>query len=223
MVFLNNFEHYLIGVIIILGVGGIDILLSRALSEKIKKELDANTLSKVERDLFFQHGMSIKLSIEHFEKFHQIFKEHSDDDIQNFEEACLDKIVQISRSENNYKMDIVSPPLSEIVFNYFGDVESRKILLSIMKEPQTVPEILNKSDVLKSPAYRKIENLLLDGMILESGKIMTNNKRVSQYQCIFDQVTIVMENGKYHINTIVNGKILKNSSLYKAGLLEPRN
>ncbi|MFB5648510.1 MAG: transcriptional regulator [Candidatus Nitrosomaritimum aestuariumsis] len=207
----------------ILDMGGIDLLLSRDLASEIKKGLDADTLSKIERDLFFQHGMSIKLSIEHFEKLHDVIKDHSNIDIKNFEKTCLQKIVQIFRSDNHYEIDIISPSLSEIVFNYFGDMESRKILLSIMNEPLTVPEILSKSGILKSPAYRKIENLLLDGIILESGKIMTNNKRVSQYQCIFDHVNLVMENGVYRIKALVDSKYFKESSMYNFGLLEPEN
>lgn len=207
----------------ILDMGGIDLLLSRDLGSEIKKGLDADTLSKIERDLFFQHGMSIKLSIEHFEKLHDVIKDHSNIDIKNFEKTCLQKIVQIFRSDNHYEIDIISPSLSEIVFNYFGDMESRKILLSIMNEPLTVPEILSRSGILKSPAYRKIENLLLDGIILESGKIMTNNKRVSQYQCIFDQVNLVMENGVYRIKALVDSKYFKESSMYNFGLLEPEN
>lgn len=199
---------------------GIDLLLARDFSSEIKTRLDEDTLAKVERDLFFQHGMSIKLSIEHFEKFHNVLKDHADNNTKNFEESCLKKIIQITNSKNNFEMDILSSSLSETVFDYFGDVESRKILLSIMKEPLTVPEILNTSGVLKSPAYRKIENLLLDGMILESGKIMTNNKRVSQYRCVFDKVTLIIENGTYHVKCTVNGKHLKQSSLYNSGLLE---
>ena len=206
--------------IVTFDVPGIDLLLSRYLSSEIKTGLDEDTLAKVERDLFFQHGMSIKLSIEHFEKLHNVLKDHSDNNIKNFEESCLKKIIQITNSKNNFEMKILSSSLSDMVFDYFGDVESRKILLSIMEQPLTVPEILNTSGVLKSPAYRKIENLLLDGMILESGKIMTNNKRVSQYRCVFDQVTLVIENSTYHVKCIVNGKHLKQSSLYNSGLLE---
>ena len=206
--------------IVTFDVPGIDLLLSRYLSSEIKTGLDEDTLAKVERDLFFQHGMSIKLSIEHFEKLHNVLKDHSYNNIKNFEESCLKKIIQVTNSKNNFEMEIISSSLSDMVFDYFGDVESRKILLSIMKEPLTVPEILNTSGVLKSPAYRKIENLLLDGMILESGKIMTNNKRVSQYRCVFDQVTLVIENSTYHVKCIVNGKHLKQSSLYNSGLLE---
>ena len=203
-----------------MGMGGIDLLLSRELALQLKEELDEETLSKIERDLFFQHGMSIKLSIEHFEKFHDVLKQHTDFDPKEFEEQCLKKLIEITRLENDFLIKVISTRLAELIFNYFGDEESRKILLAIMDNPLTVPEILNISNVLKSPAYRKIENLLLDGMILESGKILTNNKRVSQYRCVFDKVTLVLDKGRFSVEGVVCGKYFKQSSIFKSGLME---
>jgi len=201
-------------------MGGIDLLLSRDLSLKLKEELDEKTLSKIERNLFFQYGMSIKLSIEHFEKFHGVLKQHTEFDSKEFEEKCLKKIIEITRVENDFLIKVLSTRLSELICNYFGDEETRKILISIMSNQLTVPEILDISGVLKSPAYRKIENLLLDGMILESGKILTNNKRVSQYRCVFDKVTFVLETRKLSVEAIVCGKYFKQSSIFKSGLME---
>jgi hypothetical protein len=203
-------------------MGGIDLLLSRNLSRNLKEELDEEILSSVEKDLFFQHGMSIKLSIEHFEKFHSILKQHSEFDPNEIEKQCLKKLIEITQVENDFLIKVISTCLAEMIFNYFGDEETRKILVTIMNNPLTVPEILDISGVLKSPAYRKIENLLLDGMILESGKILTNNKRVSQYRCVFDKVTFVLDKGRLSVEVIVNGKYFKQSSLYKSGLMEPR-
>lgn len=204
-------------------MSGIDLLLSRYLASEIKKKLKEKILSKVERDLFFQHGMSIKLSIEHFEKFHGVLGNYYDNDLKDFESECLNKIIQVRRSQNDFELQLISSRLSEMVFDYFGDTEYRKILLAIMDKPLTVSEISSFSGVLKSPAYRKIENLLLDGMILESGKILTNNKRVSQYRCIFDHITLVIEKGGYTIKGRVNGKYFKQSSLYELGLFEDQN
>ncbi len=201
-------------------MSGIDLLLSRYFASEIKRKLNEKILSKVERDLFFQHGMSIKLSIEHFENFHGVLRHYYDKDLKDFESECLNKIIQVRRSQNDFELELISSRLSEMVFDYFGDTECRKILLAIMDKPLTVPEILSFSGVLKSPAYRKIENLLLDGMILESGKILTNNKRVSQYRCIFDHITLVIEKGGYIIRGRVYGKYFKQSSLYKLGLFE---
>ena len=200
---------------------GIDLLVSADLSLEIKNNLDHNVLKKLERELFFDHGMSIKLSIEHFINFHDILKKNSDLDIAKFEKDCIEKIIQVSKSNNNYKVKIISKKLSEKIFNFFGDPESRAILLCMMNKGQTITEIQKNSKILKSPTYRKIENLLLDGLILESGKILKNNKRVSQYRCIFDEVHAVIGEKKLKLEIILSAKRFNESSIAKLGLFDP--
>ncbi len=199
---------------------GIDLLISRDLSCEIKTKLDKNILKELERELFFEHGMSIKLSIEHFKNFHEMLKKNSDLDLAKFEKDCINKIIQVSKSNNNYKVKIISKKLSEKIFNFFGDPESRSILLCMMNKGQTVAEIQKNSGILKSPTYRKIENLLLDGLILESGKILKNNKRVSQYRCIFDEVHAVIREKKLKLEVIFSAKIFNESSIAKSGLFD---
>ena len=197
---------------------GLDLLISRDLSFELKDTLDQNILKKIEKQLFFEHGMSIKLSIEHFEKFHNVLKNNSIIDIEAFEKNCVDKIIKVSRTKNNYTVKIISKNLSEKILDFFGDPETRKILMSLMDKSLTISEILKTSKVLKSPAYRKIENLLLDGLILESGKILKNNKRVSQYFCIFDEVHAIIKNNELVVEGIVNPSIFNQSSISKTGL-----
>jgi len=200
---------------------GIDLLISADLSMEIKNNLDHNVLKKLERELFFEHGMSIKLSIEHFINFHEMLKKNSDIDLAKFEKDCIEKIIQVSKSNNNYKVKIISKKLSEKIFNFFGDPESRAILLCMMNKGQTITEIQKNSGILKSPTYRKIENLLLDGLILESGKILKNNKRVSQYRCIFDEVHAVIGEKKLKLEVILSAKRFNESSIAKLGLFDP--
>ena len=89
-----------------------------------------------------------------------------------------------------------------------------------MGKSLTGSTILKNSEVLKSPAYRKIENLLLGGLILESGKILINNKRVSQYRCIFDEVHAVIKKDELVIKCIVNARNFNESSIAQLGIFE---
>ena len=199
---------------------GIDLLIARDLSLEIKNQLDETILTKLERELFFKHGMSIKLSIEHFEKFHNALKKHSNIDLKKFEKDCIKKIIRISKSENKYFIKIINPRLSNEIFDFYGDTQSRQILSCIMGKSLTISKILKNSNVLKSPAYRKIENLLLTGLILESGTIIINNKRVSQYRCFFDEVHVVIRENDLVMEGVVNARNFNESSISKLGLFE---
>lgn len=199
---------------------GVDLLISRYLANEVKNELKPPLLKKIERELFFMHGMSIKLSIENFEILHNILRQFHEIDVNAFEKSCMDKIISISRANNEYLVTILNSKLTNKIFNYLGDGESRKLLSCIMGNNLTIPEILSETKILKSPAYRKIENLLLDGLILESGKILTNNKRVSQYRCLFKEFQSVINKNKFQIVLVVDKKDLEESSIFKFGVLE---
>ncbi len=199
---------------------GIDLLLARDLSLEIKNQLDESILAKLERELFFKHGMSLKLSIEHFEKFHNALKKYPNIDLNKFEEDCIKKIIQISKSENKYFIKIVNPRLLNEIFDFYGDPQSRQILSCIMNKSLTISKILKNSKVLQSPAYRKIENLLSSGLILESGTIIINNKRVSQYRCFFDEVHVVIRENDLVMDGVVNARNFNKSSISKLGLFE---
>jgi hypothetical protein len=199
---------------------GFDLLIARDLSLEFKNQLDDDILKKLEKKLFFEYGMSIKLSIEHFERFHEILKNISSIELEEFEKNCINKIIQVSKIANNYNVKIINQKLSEKIFDFYGDPETRSILMSLMGKSLTISEILKISKVLKSPAYRKIENLLLDGLILESGKIFKDNKRISQYFCIFDEVHLVIKKNKSVVEGIVNPINFKQSSFTKTGLFD---
>ncbi|MDX1440958.1 MAG: winged helix-turn-helix domain-containing protein [Nitrosopumilaceae archaeon] len=164
--------------------------------------------------------MSIKLSIENFDVFHSVLKNCYKKDIEEIEKKCFDNIFTYTQFGQKYSLTINNQNLAEKIFDYFGDPISRKILSYLMEKKLTVSELLTSTKVLKSPAYRKIENLLLDGIIWESGKILTKNKRVSQYSCIFDEVHIFLNNKKLEVKCIISRKNFEASSVFQSSLIK---
>ena len=65
-------------------MAGIDRLISTSLSQIIKNNLNSDERKSLERKLFLEHGMSIKLSIEHFHKFSKTLKNISNINIKKF-------------------------------------------------------------------------------------------------------------------------------------------
>ena len=197
-------------------MAGIDKLISTGLSTKIKKEMGLDVLKKVERELFLEHGMSIKLSIEHFQKFINILKRNSNININKFEKDCINKIIKIRKKDDKYYLSIIDSKLVNLIFESLGDLESRKIISILLENEYTIPQILKESKILKTSGYRKIEDLLISGFLIETGKVLSESKKVSKIRCVFQEISINVKEDKILINGIVSKKFFEKSTSMKS-------
>ena len=193
-------------------MAGIDRLIATSLSNVIKKKLDSNELKNIERKLFLEHGMSIKLSIEYFHKFSETLKNISNIDRKKFENECINKIIKIKKTDNDYSVKIIDQKLIDLMLEVCGDSETRKIITCLFDNDLTIPQILKESKVPKTSGYRKIENLIINGLILESGKVLSESKRISKYKCVFDEIKIGMKKNDIMIQGVINKKTFDKST-----------
>ena len=197
-------------------MAGINKLISTGLSLKIKKEIGLDVLKKVERELFLEHGMSIKLSIEHFEKFINVFKKNSNININKFEKDCINKIIKIRKKDDKYLVNVIDSELVNTIFEFLGDSESRKIISILLENEYTIPKILKESKIPKTSGYRKIEDLLISEVLIETGKILSESKKISKIRCIFQEVSINVKEEKITINGIISKKLFEKSTSMKS-------
>ena len=193
-------------------MAGIDRLIATSLSNVIKKKLNSNELKNIERKLFLEHGMSIKLSIEYFPKFSETLKNISNIDRKKFENECINKIIKIKKTDNDYSVKIIDQKLIDLMLELCGDSETRKIITCLFDNDLTIPQILKESKVPKTSGYRRIENLIINGLILESGKILSESKRISKYKCVFDEIKIGMKKNDIIIQGVINKKTFDKST-----------
>ncbi len=197
-------------------MGGIDKLISDVLSKEIKKKMDLDTLKKVERELFLDHGMSIKLSIEHFQKFTNTLKKNSHIDVKRFEKNCIDKIIKVKKRNEKYYVTIVNTVVSDLILELFSEAETRKIISALLENEYTIPQILKESKVPKTSGYRKIENLILNGLIIESGKILSESKKISKLQCVFQEIKLDIKKEKIIVAGVISKKMFEKSTSMKS-------
>ncbi len=197
-------------------MGGIDRLISAVLSKEIKKKLDLDMLKKIERELFLEHGMSIKLSIEHFQKFTNALKKNSHIDVKKFEKDCINKIIKVKKRDDKYNVIIHNTIMTDLILELFSESETRKIISSLLENEYTIPQILKESKVPKTSGYRKIENLILNGIIIESGKVLSESKKISKLQCVFQEIKLDIKKEKITITGIVSKKMFEKSTSMKS-------
>ena len=197
-------------------MAGIDRMISSSLSAEIKKELDLEILKKVERELFLEHGMSIKLAVENFDKFEKVLKNNSNLDVKKFEKDCIEKIMKIKNNGEKYSITILDFDLKNLILELFGEIESRKIISCLLENEYTIPQILKESKVPKTSGYRKIENLILNGLLIESGKILSESKKISKLRCVLQEIKLDIKKGKIEITGVISKKMFEKSSSMKS-------
>jgi len=197
-------------------MGGIDRLISYALSIEIKKKMDLDVLKKVERELFLGHGMSIKLSIEHFQKFTNVLKRNSNIDVKRFEKDCIKKIIKVKKRDDRYDVTIVNTFVTDLILELFSDSETRKIISALLENEYTIPQILKESNVPKTSGYRKIENLIINGLVIESGKVLSESKRISKLQCVFQEIKLDIKKEKITVKGVISKKMFEKSTSMKS-------
>jgi len=197
-------------------MGGIDRLISAELSTVIKKKIDLDTLKKVERELFLDHGMSIKLSIEHFHKFTNVLKKNSHIDVKRFEKDCINKIIKVKNRDNKYNVTIVNTFVSDLILELFSEPETRKIISALLENEYTIPVILKESKVPKTSGYRKIENLIFNGLIIESGRVLSESKKISKLQCVFQEIKLNIKKEKITVTGVISKKMFEKSTSMKS-------
>lgn len=193
-------------------MGGIDRLIAKALSQKIKQKLDEDELKILERELFLEHGMSIKLSIEHFDKLNLVLKNILNLNRKKFVNECLNEVIKIQRKGDKYSVRIIDQNLLDSLLVLCGDNETRQMLNCLFENELTIPQILSEAQIPKTSGYRKIENLIINGLIVESGKVLSESKRISKYKCIFDEIKIEMKKNDIVFQGIINEQIYDKST-----------
>lgn len=193
-------------------MGGIDKLIAKALSQKIKQKLDEDELKIVERKLFLEHGMSIKLSIEHFDKLNSALKNILNLNRKKFENECLNEVIKIQKKGDKYHVRIIDQNLIDSLLVLNGDNETRQMLNCLFENELTIPQILSEAQIPKTSGYRKIENLIINGLIVESGKVRSESKRISKYKCVFDEIKIEMKKNDILFQGIINEQIYNKST-----------
>ena len=98
----------------------------------------------------------------------------------------------------------------------FGEAETRKIISSLLENEHTIPQILKESRVPKTSGYRKIENLILHGLIIESGKVLSESKKISKLQCVFQDIKLDIKKEKIVVSGSISQKMFEKSTSMKS-------
>ena len=197
----------------------IDEFLSKSLVSMIKKDLGKKALDKIEKRLFEKYGITVTESMRQFNKLDVILREFFGAGTDGLEEKWLKKIceleiVEIRNKPSKNIIKVNDQSLVRIIRETYCDKSKEEILCTLLDVAMTPNQILEKFNISQTTGYRKINQLIKNGLLIESGYVMIpDKKRVKKYIAVLNDVNIRIVNGKIGIEIGLDDESFEGSSI----------
>ena len=193
---------------------GFDHLLAKSLNEIVKKNLGTKTSQKIEDRLFEKFGISLTQSIEEFDKLDLVLREFFGKGADGLERNFFKNLFQInSKKSKDMWHTITDSNVNEIILQTFGDSDKKKILETVSTTAKIIASILKECNLPQTSGYRKINQLIDDGLLVNSGYVMKDNKKINKYVCIFNNLKINIEKNNLIVDVQLTKLEQENSSI----------
>lgn len=191
---------------------GIDRLFAETISYKLKKKLDKSDYKKIERKIFVKNGLSIKLAIENFSLINEQI--NSQQIKNNIIKNCFNEIFHIKElSSKDYQIQVLDKQLIEKILKLIQDEENFAILRSVINNDDTIDSIIKITKIPKTTAYRRIQKLLANGLLVIISKGKTTTRFSMNVMCVFKKIILEFDNNNTKITLIVPAKTYNKSTI----------
>lgn len=192
---------------------GFDHLLANSLNEVIRKHLGDKAVKRIEDRLFEKFGISLTQAIEQFEKLDLILREFFGKGADGIERKIFDEVFQTrTKSKGNWHT-IKDSHISSTILQAFGDPEKKKILESVSETPKIIADILSDCKLAQTSGYRKINQLIDEGLLVVADQVNKDNKKINKYVSVINNVKINIEKNNVIIDLQLTERQQETSSI----------
>lgn len=193
---------------------GFDHLLAKSLNEIVKENLGVQTSKKIEDRLFEKFGISLTQSIEEFDKLDLVLREFFGKGADGLERNFFKNLFQINSKKSKDMWHIITDSnVNGIILQAFGDSEKKKIMETVSNTAKIIAIILKECKLPQTSGYRKINQLIDDGLLVQSGYVTKDNKKINKYVCIFNNLKINIDKNNLIIDVQLTKLEQQNSSI----------
>lgn len=196
-------------------LSGIDVLVGKSLECKIKESLGEQIFKKIQEKSLERDCREFTCTFGAFQRLDIVLRELFGNDVEQIEKQIVNQIVtfeKIANAEN--RINIVDPKLVKLILEAVGDEDKMNILLSVVDEARTASEISRLSNIPQTSGYRKIKELIQNGMLIpQKFSTVDNKNKAKKYKSIFKQMTIEIRENKVAVGVILCKESLKDSDI----------
>ena len=196
---------------------GIDNLLVPSLRKQNEENLGVEKLKKIEQRLIERHGMNMVQAVKDFHKLDSVLREFFGVNADEIETKSLLKVIELERTEKKEEwITIQDQELSKIFLDTLGDKDKKKILGTVLNKSLIVSDILKESKIPQTSGYRKINSMILNGILISNGfELSKDNKKIKKYETVFQNIKMdIRENGMI-VKIQLKKHLLTNSVIFQ--------
>ncbi len=138
-------------------------------------------------------------------------------DADEIETKSLLKVIEVERTEKKEEwITIQDKELSKIIIDTLGDEDKKAILGTVLNKSLIVSDILKESKILQTSGYRKINSMILNGILISNRFELSNdNKKIKKYETVFQNIKMdIQENGMI-VKIQFKKHLLTNSAIFQ--------
>lgn len=91
-------------------------------------------------------------------------------------------------------------PDPETLLDLFGDEYVRTIVRAASREPMSVKELSEECGSARSTVYRRVDDLVDAGVLLERTRLEAGGSHHSVYETSLETLTVSVEDGRYEVD-----------------------
>lgn len=198
-------------------MSGFDSLIGRSLVHIIRKNLGQSTLEQIESRVYEKFGTNLTQVSNDFPKLDSILREFFGDGAKGVERQLLQHIISVEKNKAERKewITIEDTHINKIILEAIGDDDKKNILNAVIDKPRIISDILDICNIPQTSGYRKVNNMIQNGLLIINGHEITNDGRtINKYQTVFDNIQIHVEKDKMIVQVQLTRKYLDNSSIF---------
>jgi len=196
---------------------GIDNLLVPSLRKQIEENLGAEKLEKIEQRLIERHGMNMVQAIKDFHKLDSVLREFFGASADEIETKSLHNVIELEKTEKKEDwVTIHDQELSKIFLETLGDKDKKIILGIVLNKSLIVADILKESKIPQTSGYRKINSMILNGILISHGFELSNdNKKIKKYETVFQNIKMNIQENDMIVRIQLKKHLLTNSTIFQ--------
>ena len=156
-------------------------------------------------------------AVKDFHKLDSVLREFFGVNADEIETKSLLKVIELERTEKKEEwITIQDQELSKIFLDTLGDKDKKKILGTVLNKSLIVSDILKESKIPQTSGYRKINSMILNGILISNGfELSKDNKKIKKYETVFQNIKMdIQENGMI-VKIQLKKHLLTNSVIFQ--------